>query len=322
MSNIVDRFFSKPKSKTEEWYRERVAEMMPTIHFTIDNYDKMKMAYDIYNDDLSAIEKTFKEWCDPLGATLKEYKPVAYPVIHNKVNILKGELLKRPNDYSIAALSEKALIEKNDEIKKSISAKVEQSVNKLIEVLKEDTSPEELQEIIRQETQRIQPEDIDIKHFQTEWEIFFDFAIKHCIQTQNVKYRKLETLEDTMNANSLFVFSGWKNGKPYLEVRNPLFLGFHKSGNVKYVNKGEYVYYRKVRTFSDIYQDYKHDLTKEELESLKNRYPTALNKYHDVLGGKKNVKYQFDTLDAEYYLSNYGDPDKNVAEFSNFFYCL
>jgi hypothetical protein len=136
MSNIVDRFFSKPKSKTEEWYRERVAEMMPTIHFTIDNYDKMKMAYDIYNDDLSAIEKTFKEWCDPLGATLKEYKPVAYPVIHNKVNILKGELLKRPNDYSIAALSEKALIEKNDEIKSLFLQRLSRVLINLLKFLK------------------------------------------------------------------------------------------------------------------------------------------------------------------------------------------
>jgi len=314
-----NKHFSRPKEKSEEWYRETISRFMPTTYFTIEDFDAMKLSYDIYNDNVESLKDAFNKWCDPLGVQLKAYDPVPYPVIHNKVNVLKGEMLKRQDEYSIISFSQNATKEKSQELKQLIQSKVEQMLGDFQSKLQEGASEEEITKIIEEERDRITPEDLDIKNFKTEWEIFYEFALRYCLQTQHVKNKKVETLEDTQAANRLFVHSSWRHGKPYLEVRNPLYLGFHKSGNQRYVNKGEYVYYRRARTYSDIYQEYKTYLDKEQLESLQHSYSNRLNKHHNVIGNKTSTqaKFQFDTLSTELALSNpnnRGVVDKTLAE--------
>lgn len=317
MNNYKKRT-SPRKGKSKEWYEEQVKRVMPSIYYTVDDYESMKLAYDIYNDDVTALTKEFNKWCDPLDAQLKKYTPVPYPVIHNKVNVLKGEMLKRQDEYSIISFSQKATAQKSKELKESISTKVEQMMQDFQSKIQEGAKEEEIQQMIEAERDRITPEDLSLKNFKTEWEIFYEFALRYCLQTQHVKNKKVETLEDTQAANRLFVFSSWRHGKPYLEVRNPLFTQFHKSGNERYVNKGEYITYRRARTYSDIYEEYKTYLSKEDLENLKTTASLRLNKGHSVIGnmGATRPKYQFDTTGVELAMSTNGNTaqDKTIAE--------
>lgn len=311
---------SPKEGKSKEWYEEQINRIMPSIYHTVDDFEAMKLSYDIYNDDVTALTKEFNKWCDPLGSQLKEYTPVPYPVIHNKVNVLKGEMLKRQDEYSIISFSQKATQQKSQELKESVQRKVEQMMQDFQAKIQEGAPEEELQRIIEAERDRITPEDISLKNFKTEWEIFYEFALRYCLQTQHIKNKKVETLEDTQAANRLFVFSSWRHGKPYLEVRNPLYTRFHKSGDKRYVNKGEYVTYRRARTYSDVYEEYKSYLDEKELESLKTASSLRINKGHSVIGniGSTQAKYQFDTTGVELALSlnnkTKNQYDKSLAE--------
>jgi hypothetical protein len=316
--NDYNKYFHNKKNLTEEDYRNRIAGIMPTTYFTIDDFEAMKLSYDIYNDDIDSLKKEFNKWCDPLEAQLKEYNPVPYPVIHNKVNVLKGEMLKRQDEYSIISFSQNATAEKSEELKNLVKSKVEQMLSNFQQRIQEGASEEEIAELIEQEKNRITPEDLDLKNFKTEWEIFYEFALRYCTQTQHIKSKKVESLEDTQAANRLFVHSSWRHGKPYLQVRNPLYLMFHKSGSEKYINKGEFVAYRQARTYSDIYQEYKTYLDKDTLESLQHSYGSRMNKNHSVIGnmGSTGPKYEFNTLATELAMSgNRGNTvDKSLAE--------
>jgi hypothetical protein len=310
---------SKRGTKSKEWYEEQIARIAPTIHYVVDDFEAMKLSYDIYNDDVSALTKEFNKWCDPLDSQLKQYTPVPYPVIHNKVNVLKGEMLKRQDEYSIISFSQKATQQKSKELKESVQRKVEQMMEDFQSKIQQGASEEEIQQMIEAERDRITPEDINLKNFKTEWEIFYEFALRYCLQTQHVKNKKVETLEDTQAANRLFVFSSWKHGKPFLEVRNPLYTQFHKSGNEGYVNKGEYIIYRRARTYSDVYEEHKSSLTTEELERLEGAASLRINKGHSVIGNKgSQAKYQFDTTETELSMALDGKrnvkSDKTLAE--------
>lgn len=317
--NPVSKQFKGKDTKTEQWYRDKIAKIMPTTYFTIEDFDSMKLSYDIYNDNLEELTKEFNKWCNPLGVKTKSYTPTAYPVLHNKINVLKGEMLKREDEYSIVSLSNNVSLQKTKELTDRLNSKLEQQVETFIQAVKEGKSEEELQQLIQQEQDRITPEDIDLKNFKSEWERFYEFCLRFCIQTQQTKTKKVEALEDLQATSRFFIYSGWRHGKPYIEIRNPLFTGYHKSGNQKYVNKGEYIYYRRARTYSDIYETYKGYLNKEQLEQLETTASANVNKGHSVIpmgATRPAAKYQFNTLDTELYLStNTGSQaDKTLAE--------
>ena len=264
---------SKRGTKSKEWYEEQIARIAPTIHYVVDDFEAMKLSYDIYNDDVSALTKEFNKWCDPLDSQLKQYTPVPYPVIHNKVNVLKGEMLKRQDEYSIISFSQKATQQKSKELKESVQRKVEQMMEDFQSKIQQGASEEEIQQMIEAERDRITPEDINLKNFKTEWEIFYEFALRYCLQTQHVKNKKV----------------------------------------------GEYIIYRRARTYSDVYEEHKSSLTTEELERLEGAASLRINKGHSVIGNKgSQAKYQFDTTETELSMALDGKrnvkSDKTLAE--------
>jgi hypothetical protein len=317
--NPIHKRFSDKEDKSEDWYREQISKFMPSTFFVIEDFESMKLGYDIYNDNLETLKREFNKWCDPLQTRLKNYDPVPYPIIHNKINVLKGEMLKRTEEFAITSLSENVALEKTKQLVDNLNAKIDNKVELFIEAIKEGKSNEELTELIENEKNRITPEDIDLKNFKTEWERFYEFAIRYCNQTQMTQSMKVESLEDLQATARFFIYSGWRHGKPYLEIRNPLFTGYHKSGNQRYINKAEFVYYRQAKTYSDIRQEYKNDLTEKQLEELLgNRISRDKSKF-EVINRKMGAtqpKYEFDTLDTEMYLSahNGRQADKTLAQ--------
>jgi len=277
---------TEPKEYSLEWYKHKINTVIPEYE-DLEDIHKMKLAYDIYHDDLRALQKEFEEFCNPLGERDNLTKVKPYPVLHNKINILKGEMYKREDDLSIVNLYQSLLKEKNEQIRENIIAKLQPQIQEFIEKIQQNVAPEELDRYVEEEQKRIQPEDIDVKNFKHDWEIFWEKAIRLCKHQQGIKHKKVEALEDVYCADRFFVYSGWRYGKPVLELRNTLFTAFSKASNEHYVNKGDYVAYRKARTYDEIYQDYQHLLTDEELERIRRKYGSSIyDQSNDVMSGK------------------------------------
>lgn len=299
--------FSLKVSETEkyanenEWFKNYMLYVIPNESAIVEDYNLMKISYEVANNNLEGFRDKIKQFCSPLGEDIGQIEEdvIPYPELYNKINVLKGEMLKRGDNFKIVLLTAKAIKDKNTQLYEAIKASVDEKMAVILEAQKkqmEGMNEQQVQEYIQQLRTQEEPEDILNKNWQSEMEIFYSKALKYCYFDQEIKHKKLETFEDVIVADRCFVYSGWRNGKPYLEIRNPLFCGFHKSPNEPYVHKGDYFWYRKAITPADVFNNY--DLTEEQLSQLGlNTYTAAVVDRRHALG--KTGKPVFDHVNQE-----------------------
>ena len=256
-----------------QWFKDYANWIVPAYSSIIDNYKEMKLAYDIYNDNLDGFKEELDRFCNKLGENVgqieEEIRP--YPKLHNIVNVLKGEIIKRNDNFKIVLLSLKAIKDKNEQLINAIKESVEEELALEIEKIQmelQGMDPQEAQQLVQSMREKETPEALTKKNFQSEWEIFYSKALKFAYFDQDIKRKQVETLEDVVLADRCFIYSGWRHGKPYIEVRNPLYTGFQKAPNEMMTQKGDYIWYKKPITIADAYNNYGHLLSNDDIESL------------------------------------------------------
>lgn len=288
-----------------QWFKNYMNYVIPSEAASVEDYEMMLTSYQIANNDLTGFKDKIQQFCNPLGEDIGQINEelVPYPELYNKISALKGEMLKRGDDFKIVLLTAKAIQDKNDAFFAKIKASVDEKLGLILERQKEEIaqmSKEEADAYIKSLRTQQEPEDLLAKDWQSEQEIFYDKALKYCYYDQNVKLKKLETFEDVIDVDKCFIFSGWKFGKPVLQVRNPLFAIYHKAPNERMIHKGDYFAYRQAVTPAEIFNNY--DLTEEELAHLgMNTYTaTTADKRHAV---GKTAKPVFDKTNQELLMS-------------------
>jgi hypothetical protein len=264
---------SKKYANDCQWFKNYMEYTIPPRATTVDNYKEMKLAYDLVNDNLEGFKQELDKFCNRFGENYGQIEEdiMPYPKLHNNINALRGEYLARPDVYRVVLLSARAIRNKNRELLEKLKASVEEAVYlriKETEAIMANMNPQQIEQYIEQLRTQETPEDIMQRDFQSEWEIFYSKAMKHGAWTQKIKAKKGETLQDVQTADRCFIYSGWKHGKPYVEVRNPLYIGFEKEPNQFFVNKSDYVWYMKPITIPEVYNNYGDLLSQEEIERL------------------------------------------------------
>jgi len=268
------RVSEKYKYKNDkQWFKDMANYLAPYVDTYVNNYKEMKTCYEVLNNDLTGFRDRLDSFLNPLGEDVGQIKEsvLPYAKLHNYVNVLKGELLKRGDNHKIILLCADAIKNKNDKLLQAIKSSVEEKVQIAIQSLEaqmQGKSEEEIQKIVEDLRTQEEPEDIAVKDFKSDSEIFFSKALHYCKYTQDIKTKKMDTFNDVIASDRMFIYSGFKHGKPYLEVLNPLYVSYHKASNERKTNKADYFSYRKPITRADAYQNYGHMLTNEELESL------------------------------------------------------
>lgn len=285
-----------------EWYKNYMNYVIPSEASVVEDYDLMKTSYEIANNNLAGFKEKIKLFCNPLGEDIGQINEdlVPYPELHNKVNALKGEMLKRGDDFKIVLLTTKAIQDKNEALFQAIKESVDEKLALELEKQKaamQGMSKEESDQYIQSLRTQKEPEDLVAKTWQSDIEIFYSKALKYCLFDQDVKSKKLETFEDVIKVDKCFIYSGWQNGRPVLKVRNPLFSIYHKSPNERFIHKGDYFCYRQAITPAELFNTY--DLTDEQILQLGlNNYTTAVvDKRHAV--GSKQSNYVYDKSNQE-----------------------
>lgn len=274
--------------KDGEWFKDYLNRIVPfNVPFNED-YQEMLNCYKIINNDLTPFQGRIKEFCDPMGINVGEVNLTVepYPELRNKVNILKGEMLTRREQLNLQLLSDQAITEKNEALTSAIKLSVDEKVALEIErqqLLQQNLPQEEVDKAIEQLRTQYEPEDILAKNWLSETEIFFNKALKYCIYTQNIQDLKSQTIEDVIVADRCFIYVGWRAGKPYFEIRNPLTTGFHKNPNEKFVQHADWIWYTKTITPAEALEHY--NLTDEQCEELGLSIVRGLSDRHDVMGG-------------------------------------
>lgn len=269
------------------WFKDYMNYVIPSEASSVEDYDMMLTSYQIANNDLSGFKDKIQQFCNPLGEDIGQINEelVPYPELYNKISALKGEMLKRGDDFKIVLLTAKAVQDKNQALFEKIKASVDEKLGIMLEKQKaqmQEMSEEQVQEYVQSLRTQLEPEDLVAKSWQSEQEIFYSKALKYCYFDQDIKSKKLETFEDVIDVDKCFIFSGWQHGKPVIKVRNPLFSIYHKSPNERKTHKGDYFAYRQAITPAEVFNNY--DLKNEEYSRLgMNTYTASIaDKRHGI----------------------------------------
>jgi len=277
-----------------QWFKDYAKYIVPSFAFVVEDFAQMKKSYDIVNNNIDGFKADLKKMCSPISELQDleiEEEILPYNQISNYINILKGETLQRKDAHKIALLNSESIRKKNEAYKDYIMTnKIEPELALMIESSKmqmKGMKPEEVQQYVEQMKQSMLPDDFNIKDFKVDSENLYAKILKYCYVHEDVKDKKLETIQDLITVGKLYLYSGWENGKPTIKVINPMFCGFHKRPDEKYVQKADYVYYRTTITIPDLIAKYGDKLTPEELTSLGISHTSfsPRDKRFDVAGG-------------------------------------
>lgn len=282
--------------KTKDWYVDYMEYCVPYKDSYVDDYDRLHKNYQIYNGDLSSIKEETKKICNPLGVYTDfnvEEDLISYPKLHNLVNILKGEKLKRVEDFKVMILSARAIKDKNEKLLAALTASVEEKVAIKIQEMQGKMAgmkPTEIDQMIQELTTQEQPEDINAKNFSSEWEIFYSHALKFCKATQDTKAKELDTIADLIINDRCFIHSGWKHGAPMVEVWNPMNTKFHKSPNEPRIHKGDWIAHIDTITPAQAIEEYIDVLSDEEIADYSFINASIKDKRNSLGVGSRNIQ--------------------------------
>lgn len=263
----------REKVKDREWYKYQLERYVPyTASPIVHDYMEMKKLYEFVNNDLSKFKDDIAYYCGSLeeyGAT--EETLVPYNPIPNKLEVLKGDLLARGLNHRIMLLTAKAIRDKNQELLKAFEMSINEDLS--LEIQKqqaqmEGMSKEEADRYIESLRTQLSPKDLAVKTFQGESESLYSKLLQHANVDQAIQSKKLETLEDLVTVSRVFLYTGWKNGRPYIKVLNPLHVGFQKSPDTQFIEKGDYVFHWDEITVGDALLEYQNRLDDEEIQKV------------------------------------------------------
>lgn len=274
--------------KDGEWFKDYMNKIVPFNFPTNDDYQIMRACYQAVNNDLTYFKDRLKDFCDPMGFDIGDITPQieAYPELRNKLLILKGEMLSRREQLNLLLLSEDALVEKNKSLREAIMQSIDEKIALMLQadqMLLEGKSPEDVQKFLQEERTQYEPENLATMDYKSESEIFFNHLLQYCLSVNNIQDLKSQTIEDVIIADRCFIYVGWKHGKPYFEIRNPLMVGFHKAPNKRYIQNSDWVWYTKTITPAEAMEYY--DLSDEQCSELGISINKGLSKRFDVMGG-------------------------------------
>ncbi len=264
----------RAKNKDEKWYKEVANYYLPAYSkVTIEDYDEMKKLYEFMNNDLRNFQEEINSICNDIytqDAAVEELIP--YNKIKNKIDVLIGDLLRRRSNHKIILLSAKAIRDKNEKLKELIMENVQKEIE--FEVRKsmlqlEQMSEEEVNDFIQQYKNYVTPTDLNYKNFLTETEIYKHKMLQYTMYSQDVKFKSIDSFKHLCISDRMFIHNGWKHGKPYIKVLNPLFCGFHKSPELPFVQHGDYFWVMDEMTVGEALDEYGNILTEADIKKIR-----------------------------------------------------
>ncbi len=277
------------KNKFKEdgkWFKDYMNYVSPSTSPSIDHYEEMKNAYELVNMDLSSLKDKIGLFCNPLSDIVDELEEQLDPLadLKIKVEVLKGESLKRNDEFKVVLVTDRAIKAKNDLQKQLTQQSIDELVGLKIKALESELKgmpQEEAQKLIQDLRSQNEPEDINQKNWLSDLEIIFSKILKHTYLKYDIKNMMADTLEDAVIADRFYVFNTWKNGKPTIEIRNPLHGQGSKDPNNPFIHKGAWFWYRKAITIQEAIATY--NLSNEEVDNLYS-YSLGLDKRHGIGG--------------------------------------
>lgn len=283
----------KHSAKDNTW-REQSLDYMcaqADLQYT-QNYQRMFENYAFHNNVIDQTD--LQKYCDPMGidvGTGKDFIQM-FNKTPNKVQILKGEELKRPWAYHVIDFSHNAtneiMREKNRHFREwfdfqlgseiqTQKAKMEMQAQMQIEGVPRNQAQRQYEQIMQQlaakEQEILNPQQIEqkFKNYRTAKEKLMAKLMRVRSHELKIKHLKNEAFFDAIVAGVEAAMVSVVNGESVVEVLNPLGLAYHKSPEVEFIQDGDYVVYKREMSLGQIYDLYSTELEDQDLEDLENQ---------------------------------------------------
>lgn len=317
-----------PESKKDKkWYVDYLNYIIPYDSTVVDDYERLKLWYDVVNDNIDGFKEKLKAFCDynipsEVSAQLnfdREFEH--YGRIFSKFEYLVGEMKRRSDRKHAALLTYEAIEAKNQELVQAISQAVEEELLLTFERAKlkaQGASETEVDSYIKSMSPDQSPEELASEDFRSSLEIFANQVLEYARTACDIDSKKVFTFKHAITADLPIIYVGQEHGKPNFIPINPLHFGYHKSPDEYKIEKGDYAWSKRSMTMSQIINLYGHELTDEDIKKIgMYTYSTSLavNDRHNVIGNTKNdAKITYDSTSFELGLKSTDQSDKRVGQ--------
>lgn len=268
MNNYTHYVFPPQKKlfsqKTEVWQKQCVDAIQSMSSYTVYNGRTSKyrkqVNYDLYNSKFD--EADFEYILNPYGVKEQFGSSPArmqdYNVIRSKIELLKGEEIKRPFNFKAAAVNGEAVTLRQEEMKKRLHQSFMSSLGLEMGVNGE------------------QPEDplYIQKYFKTEYsspqEIVANQMLHYLIPKEKLRMKFMQGWEHSLIAAEEIYYIGIVDGEPIVRVVNPLNFDYDKDPELKFIEDSQWCKeerYLPVGAVIDEYGEFLSDIEIDKLDS-------------------------------------------------------
>ena len=281
--------FVLESEKTEEWANKWVDAVVSYMAYVDSPYHNSRLNdiqnYNIYNGSLEL--QDFKYITEQYGMAYPA-RLVNYPIISPKIDLLVGEELRRPMDIKVSTTNKEAVLRKED-------VKVNLIMKKLTEEIHQefkDATGIALPAVTEMEI----PEDIDL-YMRYNYREMVEETSKDGLEylMQKYHYRDIfkEGFRDLLVTGKEFFKVYDHNGDPYVRRVDPRSVVYEINSNSDYLDDASWVGEERYLSYSEILDEFRDELTREDLEELSAMY--QIGGYDDLSA----YNSQFDWIDYQ-----------------------
>jgi hypothetical protein len=244
------------------WAKQTMQSLIGRSYFATTQHKlAIKKLYDYYNGHVDI--KDYKMITEPFGIKMEgDWSDVVnYPIIKPKIDLLRGEFAKRPNQFEV-------YITNSDVVNQQLQAKNQMILQSLEQIFVNTLNEQGLNTGVPTEQPPL-PEEIE-KEFAS------SYRDKRAINGQNLleyirQYNKIDekwrlAWFHWLIAGEVYTCHGIENNEPYEEIVNPLDIDYDKDPDIEFIEDAEWVVRRKFMNPSSIVEFFYEDLGKTDEE--------------------------------------------------------
>ncbi len=206
-----------------------------------------------------------------------------YPLVPNFIDVLRGEFIKRENQWTVQAVDQYSIDEafkyKQEEFTKIVQefALVEKERALATMGFSQEKDPEAYQQELEKAMAKFQELEMSSRSYRTTGVKWAEKVLR--IQERRFDLFEIEpdAFESMLITDSEFWHLDLLDDDFKLELLNPKFCDYHKGPNVKYVSDGDYFLWFDFMSSGDIVNRYGRRMKEEDLVKLKEIYVKTAN---------------------------------------------
>lgn len=252
------------RKKTLEWKKKSVDSLISRHKRGDERHRRMKTSYDMLNSRFDL--EDLKYVIDPYN--VKEGFPAKIQnvnLIRPKIEVLKGEYIKRPHSFHAFQTDERAVMSVIDKEKEMLMQAFQTSLMMSNDVEAEQYLQQRLKEIKNYVGSR----------YYSPAEQTANVTLKYLVEKLNMELNSLKTWEDALTAGEAINFVGILNGDPVVERVNPLTFSYDRDPELRFIEDGEWAVREMLMTPSDIWDKFSDILEEKDYKYLLERISSS-----------------------------------------------